>query len=62
MQINQIIETPEGKYEFNGHLDEDEHSFVIEVGLATLLAQGALPFINKSKVDAGKVTKDIGNG
>jgi hypothetical protein len=61
MKIHKVIETNQGRAEFSGELSSDEYNFIVEVGLATLLAQGALPFINSDQVEAGKVSGEVGN-
>lgn len=44
MELKKVIETEEGTVEFTGTLEGKELQAVIEVGLNTLLAHGALPF------------------
>jgi hypothetical protein len=50
LQIKHTTETPEGDVVFQGKLEGPELAFVIEVGINTLLAQGALPFASTKKV------------
>lgn len=44
MQINRVIETPNGDVKFEGVLTGAELETVIAVGLLTLLQNGALPY------------------
>lgn len=44
MQVNKVIETPNGEVKFEGVLDGAELEAVITVGLLTLLQNGALPY------------------
>ena len=44
MKIKQVVETPEGKYVFQGELNQVEYDLVIEAGINFLLQQGVLPF------------------
>jgi hypothetical protein len=48
MYIKRHIEHPDGAVDFEGHLTPAEVSMVLEVGLNTLYATGALPFKTKS--------------
>jgi hypothetical protein len=43
MDIKKTIETPNGGVTFEGSLNSEELDVIIQVGLATLLARGALP-------------------
>ena len=45
MQISKVIKTDEGTVKFEGEITQEEHEFVLTVGLHTLIQQGALPFI-----------------
>ncbi len=45
MQVKNLVKTKQGTYQFDGELSEEEHEFVITVGLHTLMEQGALPFM-----------------
>lgn len=45
VQIKKLIKTTEGTVKFEGELTEQEHEFVVTVGLHTLMENGALPFI-----------------
>ena len=47
MQINSIVETPEGAVEVNANLSPEQVQFLLEVGLNVVLAKGAKPFIQK---------------
>jgi hypothetical protein len=44
VKIKQVIETPEGTFEFQGELNQAEYDLVIEAGVNFLLQQGVLPF------------------
>lgn len=45
MQIEKVLETPEGSVTFKGTLAGNELEAVIAVGLLTLLQAGALPYL-----------------
>lgn len=45
MQIQKIIETPEGAVEVQANLSPEQVQFLLEVGLNVVLAKGAKPFI-----------------
>jgi len=45
------VQTPEGSVTFQGELNEEEASFVIQVGLNTLLEHGAIPFTSVAPED-----------
>lgn len=62
MKIKKVIKTDKGEFNFDGNLSEEEHAFLVEVGLATLLSQGALPFLDQDKVDTGEVALVPGHG
>ncbi len=47
MQINSIVETPEGAVEVNANLSPEQVQFLLEVGLNVVLVKGAKPFIQK---------------
>jgi ABC-type proline/glycine betaine transport system ATPase subunit len=49
--INETIETEKGTVVFQGELEKEELSLVIQIGLNYLLQQGALPFSNKVDVE-----------
>lgn len=40
MQIDQVVETPEGTLKFDGELTGDELKFVVEFALNVLLSRG----------------------
>jgi hypothetical protein len=44
MEINKAIKTENGTVEFRGELTQDEFDLVLQVGLSTLFAHGAIPF------------------
>lgn len=48
MQINSIVETPEGAVEVNANLSPEQVQFLLEVGLNVVLAKGAKPFVQKN--------------
>lgn len=52
MHIKKTIEGPDGIFEINGEFTAEEIAIILEVGLNTLYATGALPFtaINKEKL------------
>ena len=43
MYISKIIETADGRVEFKGEFTEEEHSFLLEFALQTLVARGMIP-------------------
>lgn len=45
MQVKNLIKNKQGTFQFDGELSEEEHEFVITVGLNTLMENGALPFM-----------------
>lgn len=63
MDINTMVEIDGKQVEIKAKFTEEEATFIFEVGLATLLAQGAYPFINQRKVaDGSVVTTGVGHG
>lgn len=44
MEINKTFKTPQGTVTFQGVLSQEEADYVIQIGLNTLLQQGAIPF------------------
>lgn len=44
MEIKQILKTKQGTVSFTGEISKVEHEFILNVGLNTLMEQGALPF------------------
>lgn len=46
MQINHVIEKADGSVVFQGVLEGKELQLVLEVGINTLFAEGALPFVS----------------
>ncbi len=45
MEVNKVIKTKDCNVKFEGELSQEEHEFVLTVGLHTLMQQGAIPFI-----------------
>ena len=45
MQVNKVIELPEGALEVNANLSNEEVQMIMEVGLNVLLAHGTVPFL-----------------
>jgi hypothetical protein len=45
MLIEKTLKTKDGSYRFSGEITEQEHDFILSVGLNELLQNGALPFI-----------------
>lgn len=52
MQVSKLLKTSEGTVKFEGELTEEEHEFVVNIGLATLLEEGAIPFITATEENA----------
>lgn len=44
MDVKKILKTENGSVEFSGTLTDEEHTFVLAVGLNTLMEAGALPY------------------
>lgn len=44
MEVRKVLKTSKGVVTFEGELTQEEHDFVITVGLNTLMEQGAIPF------------------
>ncbi len=44
MEINKTFKTAQGTVTFKGELSQEEADYVIQIGLNTLLQQGAIPF------------------
>ena len=44
IKINQCIETPDGKVNFQGELSKEEVDFCIEFAINNLVARGVVPF------------------
>ena len=51
MQIDKIIETPEGAVEIKASLTAEQVQFLLEVGLNVVLAKGAKPFLSHEEFD-----------
>lgn len=49
MQIDKIIETPEGAVQIQANLSEEQVQFLLEVGLNVVLSKGAKPFLAKNE-------------
>lgn len=45
MQVKNLVKIKGGAVQFDGELSEEEHEFVVMVGLHHLMEQGALPFV-----------------
>ena len=43
MEIRKVLKTKHGEVTFKGTLSQEEHEFVLAVGLNTLMEAGALP-------------------
>ncbi|CAB4132890.1 hypothetical protein UFOVP249_57 [uncultured Caudovirales phage] len=56
MLVNKSVETPNGSVKFEGELEPKELDFVLQIGLNTLLAQGAIPFTIKTPTTTSGVT------
>ena len=50
-EIKKIIETPEGEVEFQANLSNEEVQFLLEFAINSLMKEGAIPFIDQSKID-----------
>jgi hypothetical protein len=48
MNVNHVVELPNGAVEFKGNLSPKEVAFLIEFSINHLLAIGALPFVEKN--------------
>lgn len=44
MEIKKILKTKKGTVVFKGEISDEEHEFILSVGLNTLMEHGALPF------------------
>lgn len=55
MKITKVVETQEGKVEFNGELSQEEMDLVVEAGLAILLRMGVLSIMNKPEEESNIV-------
>ena len=42
MQVKKLIKTNDGVVSFEGEITDDEHSFLLGLGLNTLMEQGAI--------------------
>jgi hypothetical protein len=56
MQIKQIIQGKDGTYSFQGSLTEEEHTFLLELGLSILLEENGLPF---TSIDPAQMSLDF---
>lgn len=54
MQVKNLVKSKDGTYLFDGELSEEEHEFVLNIGLASLLEQGAIPFMTADEETAYK--------
>jgi hypothetical protein len=48
VQVKSVIETEDGVVELEANLSAKEAAFVLEVGLNTLMREGALPFVHNT--------------
>jgi len=55
MQINSVVETPEGAVEVSANLSPEQVQFLLEVGLNVVLAKGAKPFIQREDFTADQL-------
>jgi len=53
MQVKKLIKTSDGTVSFEGEITEDEHSFLLGVGLNTLMEQGAIAMNQEEEEDYG---------
>ena len=44
MHIKQVVEGPDGNYEFQAELTPDQHAFLIEFAIKELISAGLIPF------------------
>lgn len=51
MEIKKVIKTSNGTVKFKGEITDEEHEFILSVGLNTLLEAGALPFVQAEEED-----------
>jgi len=49
MNVNHVVELPDGAVEFKGNLSPKETAFLLEFAINNLLAIGALPFVKDDK-------------
>lgn len=56
MDVRKAIKTSEGTVIFEGELSQEEHDYVLSIGLLTLLEQGALPFKHMSEENISSVS------
>ena len=54
MKITKAIDTPEGKIQFQGELNEAEVTFMTEWFLNSMMARGALPFVSVTEDNQAK--------
>lgn len=57
MKVNHVVEKPDGSVVFQGVLEGQELGFVIEMGLESIIAAGAAPFLSTQD----RVLHDIHN-
>lgn len=58
MKILHSVELEDGSYKYQGELSGKELDFIVEVGINTLLAQGAFPFIASDRLMVDGVALD----
>ncbi len=56
MDVKKIIETKEGPVEVSLTLSDEEHQFVLEIGLNVLYAHGSVLFLS-SEIDPANIMK-----
>lgn len=61
MKVNKTFEMENGSARIDAEFDAEELNFIVEVGLATLLTQGAYPFVNQDTIDKGNCVGVVGN-
>lgn len=55
MDVNHVVETPQGDLKFQGTLSGQELAFVVEVGLNYLMKEGAIPFVSKEDRESSSI-------
>jgi hypothetical protein len=49
MNINSVLELPQGGVEINASFDQEESQFLLEFAINNLLALGITPFVEKDQ-------------
>jgi hypothetical protein len=60
MQVNKVIETPQGAVEFAGEFSPEEVAFLLEFALSNLVMRGLLPLKVVNKEDMCSVQAGAG--